>query len=86
MADSRKIIRELMSRYEVFITTAAMDVPCSFTAKFDWLQKHFPFIPASHVVFCGDKSIVAADYLIDDDVRHFERFRGEGIYSLPRIT
>lgn len=79
MADSRKVVRELMSRYEVFITTAAMDVPCSFTAKFDWLQKHFPFIPTSHVVFCGDKSIVAADYLIDDDVRHFERFRGEGI-------
>jgi 5'(3')-deoxyribonucleotidase len=68
-----------MRRYEIFITTAAMDVPCSFTAKFDWLQKHFPFIPTSHVVFCGDKSIVAADYLIDDDTRHFERFRGEGI-------
>jgi 5'(3')-deoxyribonucleotidase len=79
MADSRKVIRELMRRYEIFITTAAMDVPCSFTAKFDWLQKHFPFIPTSHVVFCGDKSIVAADYLIDDDTRHFERFRGEGI-------
>ncbi len=33
----------------------------------------------SNVVFCGDKSIVAADYMIDDDVRHFRRFRGEGI-------
>ncbi len=79
MADSRKVIRELMGRYEIFITTAAMDVPCSFTAKFEWLQKHFPFIPVRNFVFCGDKSIVAADYLIDDDARHFERFRGEGI-------
>ncbi len=79
MQDSRKVVRELMSCYEIFITTAAMDVPCSFTAKFEWLQKHFPFVPASHFVFCGDKSIIAADYLVDDDARHFERFRGQGI-------
>ncbi len=79
MADSREVIRELMSAYEVFITTAAMDVPNSFAAKFNWLQRHFPFIPVSNVVFCGDKSIVAADYMIDDDVRHFRKFRGEGI-------
>jgi 5'(3')-deoxyribonucleotidase len=79
MPDSQEVIRELMSRYEIFITTAAMDVPCSFTAKFEWLQRYFPYIPSSHVVFCGDKSIVAADYLIDDDPRHFAHFRGEGI-------
>ncbi|MDQ2841278.1 MAG: 5'-3'-deoxyribonucleotidase [Acidobacteriota bacterium] len=79
MEGSQEVIRELMSHYEVFITTAAMDVPCSFSSKFEWLQKHFPFIPASNVVFCGDKSIIAADYLIDDDPRHFRRFRGEGI-------
>ncbi len=79
MPGSQQVIEELNKRYEVFITTAAMDVPNSFTAKFKWLQKHFPFIPPSHVVFCGDKSIVSADFLIDDDVRHFERFGGEGI-------
>ncbi len=84
MPGSQEVIRELMSRYEVFITTAAMDVPCSFSPKFDWLGKHFPYIPPSNVVFCGDKSIVAADYLIDDDPRHFNRFRGEGIlYTAP---
>ena len=79
MADCQDVIRELMSRYEIFITTAAMDVPCSFAPKFEWLQKHFPYISPRNVVFCGDKSIVAADYLIDDDPRHFERFKGEGI-------
>ncbi len=79
MPFSQEVIRELMSAYEVFITTAAMDVPNSFSAKFKWLQQHFPFIPVSNVVFCGDKSIVAADYMIDDDARHLRRFRGEGI-------
>ena len=79
MPFSQEVIRELMGAYEVFITSAAMDVPNSFAAKFQWLQQHFPFIPVTNVVFCGDKSIVAADYMIDDDVRHLRRFRGEGI-------
>ncbi len=84
MPDSQDVIRKLMDRYEVFISSAAMEVPTSFTAKFDWLKLHFPFIPASQIVFCGDKSILNADYLIDDNARHFERFRGEGIlYSAP---
>jgi 5'(3')-deoxyribonucleotidase len=84
MPGSQEVMEGLMKRYEVFITTAAMDVPCSFTPKFEWLARHFPFLPASRIVFCGDKSIVAADYLIDDDVRHFKRFSGEGIlYTAP---
>ncbi len=84
MPGSQDVIRELSERYEIFITTAAMDVPCSFSAKYEWLQRHFPFVPARHIVFCGDKSIIAADYLIDDDPRHFRQFRGEGIlYTAP---
>jgi hypothetical protein len=68
-----------MERYEVFIPCGAMDVPASFAAKFEWLGRHFPFIPSSHIVFCGDKSVIAADYLIDDEPRHVARFGGEGI-------
>jgi len=79
MPDSAEVIKALTGRFEVFITTAAMDVPNSFTAKFDWLQRHFPFIPTSNIVFCGDKSIVLADYLIDDNLRQLTNFRGEGI-------
>jgi 5'-nucleotidase len=84
MPDSQEVIRQLMEQYEVFISSAAMEVPTSFAAKFDWLKLHFGFIPASHIVFCGDKSILNADFLIDDNSRHFERFRGQGIlYSAP---
>lgn len=84
MPGSVDVVRELTTQYEVFITTAAMDVPCSFNAKFHWLQRHFPFIPTSRIVFCGDKSIVAADYMIDDNVRHLRAFRGEGLlYTAP---
>lgn len=70
---------ELTEKHEVFIATAAMEFPGSFAAKFRWLAQHFPFIPPSHIVFCGDKSILSADYLIDDNDRHFRCFRGQGI-------
>jgi len=79
MPDAQRVLRELQSHYEVFIATAAMEVPTSFTAKYNWLGEHFPFIPPSHVVFCGDKSILRADYLIDDNPRQLHRFGGEGI-------
>jgi 5'(3')-deoxyribonucleotidase len=37
----------------VFVVSAAMDVPCSFAAKYRWLQHHFLFIPSSNIVFGG---------------------------------
>ena len=79
-----RVMQALTERYEVFIASAAMEVPTSFTPKYEWLKRHFPFIPASHVVFCGDKSVIKADYLIDDNPRQLRRFTGEGIlFSAP---
>lgn len=84
LPDCQAVVRELAERYDVFIVTAAMDVPCSFDAKYRWLRRHFSFIPPSHIVFCGDKTIVDADYLIDDRPRHFARFKGEPLlFSAP---
>ena len=79
MEGSQEALRELSEHYEIFIASAAMDVPSSFDAKYKWLQQHFSFIPPSHYVFCGDKSILLADYLIDDRPRHFDHFVGTGI-------
>ena len=79
MKDSQEVIKELSEHYEIFITTAAMEFPTSFTAKYEWLNEHFDFLDDMNFVFCGDKSIINADYLIDDNVRHFKRFVGEGI-------
>ena len=84
MPESQRVMQRLQMNYEVFIATAAMEVPTSFLQKYRWLAKHFPFIPASHIVYCGDKSILRADYLIDDNPRQLRRFSGEGIlYSSP---
>lgn len=79
MEGSQEAIRELHEHYEVFIATAAMEVPASFAAKYEWLKEHFTFLSDMNFVFCGDKSIIHADYLIDDTSRHFEHFTGQGI-------
>jgi 5'-nucleotidase len=74
-----EVMRELARRDEVFVVSAATQFPGSFLPKFRWLERHLPFIPATHVVFCGDKAIVDADYLIDDNVHRFPRFKGRAI-------
>ncbi len=76
---SREALLELSRKHDIFITSAAMEVPNSFADKFEWLERHFPFIPPSRIVFCGDKGIINADVLIDDRSRHFKDFRGTGI-------
>ena len=84
MPDAQGVLRDLATRYEVFVATAAMTVPNSFGPKYRWLQRHFPFLPPTHYVFCGHKSILRADYLIDDMPRNLERFTGTGLlYSAP---
>jgi 5'-nucleotidase len=77
--DSQRVLQALSERYEVFIATAAMEFPNSFVDKYQWLQRHFPFIEWRNYVFCGAKSILNADYLIDDSAYNFDGFRGEGL-------
>jgi 5'(3')-deoxyribonucleotidase len=84
MPGAPEVLRDLASRFEVFIATQAMSVPNSFGPKYRWLQRHFSFLPATHYVFCGDKGILRADILIDDMPRNLLRFTGTGIlYSAP---
>jgi 5'(3')-deoxyribonucleotidase len=79
MPDSQRVVKALTQKYEVFIATAAMEFPNSFGPKFRWLRRHFPFLPPTHFVFCGDKGILNTHYLIDDQPLHFRRYCGEGI-------
>jgi len=82
---SQEVLQKLSARFEIFIATQAMAVPNSLGSKYRWLQRHFPFIPPTRYVFCGDKSILRADYLIDDLPKNLLRFQGQGLlYSAPR--
>jgi len=79
IAGSQEALLELSRHHDIYIASAAMEVPSSFADKFQWMEKNFPFIPSSRIVFCGDKNIIHADVLIDDRSRHFKGFRGTGI-------
>lgn len=84
MDGAQEAVDRLSRRFEVFIASAAMEYPASFGAKHAWLSRHFPFVPSLNWVFCGDKSILAADVMIDDSPRHFGRFEGGKIlFSAP---
>jgi 5'-nucleotidase len=77
-------IATLSARYEIFVASAAMEHPVSFNAKFEWLREHFPGIAPANCVFCGDKSVLGAEYLIDDSPYQLVKFRGESIlFSAP---
>ena len=79
MDDAVRVLERVSQDHELFIASAAMEVPRSFNAKYAWLQRHFPFLTPSHYVFCGTKSILRADYLIDDNPRQLRAFSGQGL-------
>ena len=55
-----------------------MEYPNSFTEKYEWIKEHFPAFPDSHIVFCGDKSIISTDFLIDDKPAALGSIHGPG--------
>lgn len=77
--DSQEVIRALQDKHEVFIVSAAMEFPPSLAEKLEWLGEHFPFVPWQNIVFCGSKTIVQADYMIDDHVKNLQPFQGQGL-------
>lgn len=75
--DAQEVVEKLAEKYDVYIVTAAMDVPTSFHDKYEWLLEHFPFLDPQQFVFCGRKNIAATDYLIDDNPKQLSIFKGK---------
>jgi 5'(3')-deoxyribonucleotidase len=85
ITDSQEVLQHLSQDFDILIATAAMEIPTSFNAKFAWLERHFPFLDPHYFIFCGYKSIVKADFLIDDSPSQLELFSGTGVlYSQPK--
>lgn len=79
MEGAKEAVFELMKNFDVYIVSAAMEFPQSLPEKYEWLQEHFPFITWRNIVFCGDKSVIATDYMIDDHVRNLDCCKGKTI-------
>ena len=84
MAGAREVVRELYERHEVFVVTSCTEFPTAFRDKWAWLREHFAFIDTSRMVFCGVKTVVHGDYMIDDKVANLKGFNGKGLlFSSP---
>lgn len=79
IADSPAILARLNEKYEVFIVSSATEFPLSLTEKQAWLGEFFPFISWKQMVFCGIKTIIQADIMIDDHFKNLDLFKGETI-------
>jgi 5'-nucleotidase len=79
MQGAVEAVKTLMENYEVYIVSAAMEFPQSLSEKLVWLNEHFPFISWRNIIFCGDKSIINTDYMIDDHIKNLDHFKGTTI-------
>lgn len=74
-----EVLKKLNEKYAVFIVSAAMEFPGSLPEKYEWLQEHLPFITWQQIVFCGSKSVVQGDIMIDDHFKNLDNFKGQTI-------
>lgn len=79
MEGALEAMEEICRQHQVYIVSAATEFPGSFQDKLRWLERYLPQIPTRRIIFCGEKSILDLDCLVDDTPSHFEGFRGTGL-------
>ena len=87
ISGSAEALNLLNAHYELFIVSAAVEFPLSLKEKIEWLSEHFPFISWHQIVFCGLKTIVSGDIMIDDQFKNLDHFKGQTIlFTQPHNT
>lgn len=76
MEGAVEALSALQVDFEIYIVSAAMEFPNSLSEKHDWLAEHFPFISWKNIIFCGDKSVIGTDFLIDDHLKNLDFHKG----------
>ena len=69
-------LRVLRKHYRLYLVTAATQFPNSLEDKVAWIGEHLPWVHWRQIVLCGDKSIIRADYMLDDHANNLETFTG----------
>ncbi len=79
MAGSYNILKSLNAKYDVIVISMATEFPLCLTDKQLWLMEYYPFIGWQQMVFCGNKSLLKADIMIDDHLKNLDEFEGKTI-------
>ncbi len=75
-------VKYLSQQYRIiYVTTSPIE---SFGAKYKWLKRYKFISDLSDYVECKDKSLIKADYLIDDNFNNVKQFGGVGyLFTQP---
>jgi 5'-nucleotidase len=76
MEGSCEVLKKLSETYDIIVVSLATEFPNSLIDKLMWLHEHFPFVSWKQIVFCGDKSLIKADIMIDDHPKNLDFFEG----------
>ena len=74
---AQEAVSQLSEYFDIFIVSASH--PESMYDKYKWIRKYFPCISEDNICFVRNKSIINADYMIDDAPHNLEAFRGRKI-------
>lgn len=84
MPNSVEGLKYLNDKYKVLIVSSATEFPNSLKDKLEWLNEFFPFISWTQMIFCGSKSSITGDVMIDDHPKNLDHFNGDRIlFSQP---
>lgn len=74
---SQEVTKRLAEYYDFRVVTAYIPETC--IDKCEFIDTYYPWIGSQNVVFCNDKSIIKAKYLIDDGPHNHDHFDGINI-------
>lgn len=66
-SDTIRVVQKLFEDFDTYICTTPWPYYSSCaTEKIHWIQKHMPFIDIDRMIFIRKKSMIRADYIIED--------------------
>ena len=79
MENSQEVVEWLTQNFDVYLITSTTEFKHSFVPKYEWLSRNFPCISWKKYIFCGEKTFINADYMIDDKGSNLEKFSGKRV-------
>lgn len=71
-------VRILSKKYNLYIVSAALEFPNSLPSRCVFIEKNFPEISLKKLIFCANKSLIKADYILDDMTENLIEFGCSG--------
>jgi len=78
-----EVTKWLLNYVDIYIVTSYIYQTC--VDKVKWIKKHLPHIDTNNIVFCNNKGLIKADYIIDDGDHNILDFQKTNLLGLPII-